>query len=119
MVRATLKPSRLLGAAFAAVHASAAATLLPLALSLELRIACAALIAASLIHSIWRYALLSGPLAITARYISPFAAIGASLSLPASPPSGYRPTCIYRLGWPNRFRQPRIARCPLPSPRGA
>jgi toxin CptA len=66
MVRAALRPSRLLAVTFAAVHVASAATLLPLALSVELKLACAVLMAASLIHSIRRHALLRGRRSITA-----------------------------------------------------
>ena len=58
MVRASLKPSRLLVAGFAAVHLGAAAILIPIDLALELKIAVAAAVTTSLCHSVWRYALL-------------------------------------------------------------
>jgi hypothetical protein len=66
MVRANLRPSWSLAVALNAVHAGAAATLLHLDLSLELKLAGAAAVLASLCHAVWRNALLRGHRAIIA-----------------------------------------------------
>ena len=64
MVRANLRPSRLIAVALSAVHAGAAATLLPLDLPMPLRIAGVVAIVANLAHALWRHWLLRGRRAI-------------------------------------------------------
>jgi toxin CptA len=58
MVRARLRPSRLLTTMFVLVHASAAAVLCTVVLPLEVTLAIGVAIAASLLHALWRHALL-------------------------------------------------------------
>ena len=70
MLRITFRPSCQLAVILVALHGAAGATTLPLGLPLELKLALAAAITASLLHALWRYALLRSRPAFVALEIS-------------------------------------------------
>ena len=66
MVRARITTSIVLAATFIAVHAAAAATLIPLGVAIELKLGATAAIATSLASSLWRYALVRAASSVVA-----------------------------------------------------
>jgi toxin CptA len=57
MVRANVRPSRLLAVVFTLIHSATAATVLPLDVAIEAKAVLLALVIASLVHTLYRHAL--------------------------------------------------------------
>jgi len=70
MLQIAFRPSRQLAAVLTAIHIAAGATILPLHVPLQFKLALATAIAASLIHALWRYALLRSSAALVALELS-------------------------------------------------
>ena len=66
MLHIAFRPSRQFAVTLTTIHVAAGATILPLHVPLELKLALAAVIAASLIHALWRYAFLRSRVALVA-----------------------------------------------------